>query len=440
MRRAIIAALLTFALPLAAMERQPGAHYRARREKLAAKLGQGVLILFANTEEEGQNSSGRFRQDNDFYYLTGWNEPGAGLLIAPKSDARPYTEVLFLAARNVSQERWTGPKLTAASPEAPRLTGFDSVQSLDRMREELVRILPTPRVTIYTSMSESGSTPSTTPINWLRRANAFPNYVTFTNCGSMIAELRLIKDAGEIALLRKAADATVAAHRAALAAMRPGLNENEMAGIIEFEYRRRGCGAGFTSIVGSGINSTVLHYGANDSTIADGDLVVMDIGAGCSLYVSDVTRTVPANGRFTPRQREIYDIVLGAQQAAVKAFQSGKSIIRGTAEPSLHKVTTDYINSHGKDLKGQTLGQYFIHGTSHYVGLELHDAGSPTTPLQPGAVFTIEPGIYIPEEKIGVRIEDTYLVRENGTLECLSCDAPKDPEMIEQLMRGAARR
>jgi len=440
MRRAIFAVLvLLTTYPVAAVDRQPAEHYRARREKLAAKLGQNFLVLFANTEEEGQNSSGRFRQDNNFYYLTGWNEPGAGLLIGPKSETRPYTEVLFLPARNVSQERWTGPKLTAANPDAARVTGFDSVQSLDRMREELVRILPTPRVMIYTDLSDRGSTPSTVPINWLRRANAFPNYVTFNASDPMIAELRLTKDAGEIVLLRKAADATVAAHRTALTSMRPGLNENEMAGIIEFEYRRRGCeGAGFPSIVGSGINSTVLHYGDNNSIIADGDLVVIDIGAGCSLYVSDVTRTLPANGRFTPRQREIYNIVLGAQEAAVKAFRSGKSVLRLT-DDSLHKVAMDYINSHGKDLKGQTLGQYFIHGTSHYVGLEVHDAGSTTTPLLPGAVFTIEPGIYIPEEKIGVRIEDTYLVRENGTLECLSCGAPKDPAQIEEAMRAAKR-
>ena len=440
MRRALIALLLT-ALPLSAIERQPNEHYRARREKAAAKLGDAVLILFANTEEEGQNASGRFRQDNDFYYLTGWNEPGAGLVIAPKTATRAYTEILFLPARNASQERWTGPKLTAATPQATQITGFASVQPLDAMREELIKILPTPRVTIQTALSDRGTTPSTTPINWLRRANAFPNYVSFTDATPMIAELRLIKDSGEIALLRKAANATVQAHRAALAFMKPGLNENEVAGVIELEYRRSGCeGPGFSSIVGAGINSTVLHYGDNDSPISDGDLVVMDIGAGCSLYVSDVTRTVPANGKFTPRQREIYDIVLGAQQAAVNAFKAGHSVLRGTGDGSLHKVAMEYINTHGKDLNGQSLGQYFIHGTSHYVGLEVHDAGSGSTPLQPGTVFTIEPGIYITEEKIGVRIEDTYLVRENGTLECLSCEAPKDATRIEQAMRAARAR
>jgi Xaa-Pro aminopeptidase len=428
MRRIVI--LLLLALPLSAIDRQPNAEYRARREKLAAKLNQNAaLLLFANTEEEGQNAGGRFGQDHDFYYLTGWNEPGAAVLITPKTDTRAYTEILFLPAQNVSQERWTGPKLTAANPQAGQITGFDRVLPLDEVRNELVRILPSPRVTVYT---ERGNT---TPIDWLRRANAFPNYVTFTDSGATIAELRRIKDAGEIALLRKAADATVRAHRAALAAMRPGKNENDIAGVIEFEYRRHGCeGSGFPSIVASGINSTVLHYGDNDTQIADGDIVVMDIGASCSLYVSDVTRTIPANGKFTPRQREIYDIVLAAQDAAVKAFQSGKSTIGRDAENSLYKVAYDYINTHGKDAKGQPLGQYFIHGLSHYVGLAVHDAGSGTTPLQPGAVFTIEPGIYIPEEKIGVRIEDTYLVREDGTLDCLSCGAPKNAAEIEKLM------
>jgi Xaa-Pro aminopeptidase len=419
--RHIIAALVLLSFSLAA-----DADYRSRRENLARKLGAGVLLLFASTEEEGQNATGGFRQNESFYYLTGWNEPGAGLLIAPAAEGRPYTEILFLPARNESQERWTGPKITATSPDAARRTGFARVESLDAMREVLVGLLPSPRVTVFTDLSDRGPTPSTVPIEWLRRANAFPNYVSFVDGKPLIDELRLIKDAGEIAHLRRAAEATVAGHRAAARAIRPGITENEVAGIIEFEYRRAGCeGPAFASIVGSGLNSTVLHYAANSGTMAAGDVVVIDIGAECGRYAGDVTRTYPVSGRFTPRQQEIYDIVLGAQKAAVAAFQSGLSTIGRSAPNSLYKVAYDYINTHGRDRNGQPLGRYFIHGLSHYVGLEVHDAGSNTTPLLPGAVFTIEPGIYIPEEKIGVRIEDTFLVGEDGKLECLSCGAPK---------------
>ena len=429
MKRLIVILTLLSTLPLAAQD------YHGRRERLASKLGSGVLILFASTEEEGQNATHGFRQDNDFYYLSGWSEPGAALVIAPATDKRAYTEILFLPAQNVSQERWTGPKLTATSSEATRATGFDRVDVLDHMRDELVRILPSPAATVYTDLAEQGTTASTIPIEWLRRANAFPNYVTFTDSSELIAELRLIKDSGELSLLRKATDATIAAHRAAMRAVRPGSSENEIAGLIEYEFRRNGCESpAFSSIVGSGLNATVLHYSANNGTMRDGDVVVIDIGAECGMYASDVTRTLPVNGRFTPRQREIYNIVLGAQQAAVNAFKAGVSTAGRAGENSLYRVAMDYINTHGKDSRGGTLGQYFIHGLSHYVGLEVHDAGNNTVPLKPGAVFTIEPGIYIPEERIGVRIEDIYAVRQDGTLECLSCAVPKTAEDVEAAM------
>ena len=430
MKRLIVILTLLCTLPVIAQD------YRARRERLAAKLGTGVLVLFAATEGEGQNATHGFRQDEDFFYLTGSMEPGAGVVVAAANDKRPYTEILFLPAQNVSQEKWTGPKLSATSPEARRVTGFDRVDTLDRMREELVRILPSPAATVFTDLTDQGTTSSTIPIEWLRRANAFPNYITFTDVSPLTAELRLVKDAGEIALIRKATDATIAAHRAAHGAVRPGATENEVAGLIEYEFRRGGCqNPAFSSIVGSGLNSTVLHYSANSGTMREGDVVVIDIGAECGMYASDVTRTLPVSGRFTPRQREIYNIVLGAQQAAVAAFKAGVSTAGRAGDNSLYRVAMDYINTHGKDSKGQPLGQYFIHGLSHYVGLEVHDAGSNTVPLQPGSVFTIEPGIYIPEERIGVRIEDIYYVKPDGSLECLSCAVPKTADDVEAAMR-----
>ncbi len=161
----------------------------------------------------------------------------------------------------------------------------------------------------------------------------------------------------------------------------------------------------------------------------------MDVAGEYAMYASDITRTAPANGHFTPRQREIYNIVLGAQQAAIDAFQSGKYVINPQADNSLYKVAFDYINTHGKDLHGQPLGQYFIHGLSHYVGLEVHDAGSTSAPLGPGMVFTIEPGIYIPEEKIGVRVEDIFWVDPSGKLVMLSQGLPRTPDEVEQAMK-----
>jgi Xaa-Pro aminopeptidase len=154
------------------------------------------------------------------------------------------------------------------------------------------------------------------------------------------------------------------------------------------------------------------------------------------MYASDITRTLPANGKFTARQREIYDIVLGAQEAAISAFKSGKSNLKRNDPDSLHKVAYDYINSHGKDLHGQPLGKYFIHGLSHYVGLNVHDAGDYKVALAPGMVFTIEPGIYIPDEKLGVRIEDIFWVDPSGKLIKLSADLPTSANDVERLMTG----
>jgi Xaa-Pro aminopeptidase len=186
--------------------------------------------------------------------------------------------------------------------------------------------------------------------------------------------------------------------------------------------------------VGAGFNSTVLHYSADSAPIRDGDVVVIDVAGEYSMYASDITRTLPANGRFTPRQREIYDIVLGAQQAAIAAFQAGKSTLGRDAPNSLYKVAYDYINTHGRDKQGKPLGQYFIHGLGHHVGLNVHDANDANAPLDKGMVFTIEPGIYIPEENLGVRIEDDFHVGEDGKLECLSCAVPKAAEEVEKAM------
>ncbi len=179
----------------------------------------------------------------------------------------------------------------------------------------------------------------------------------------------------------------------------------------------------------------MLHYSEDTGTLKDGDLVVMDVAGEYSMYASDITRTAPINGKFTARQREIYDIVLGAQQAAVKAFVAGKSVLTGKSDDALYKVAYDYINTHGKDLHGAPLGKYFIHGLGHYVGLEVHDAGSYTTPLQPGMVFTIEPGIYIPEEKLGVRIEDIFYVDANGQLVDYTATLPHTADEVEHAMK-----
>lgn len=425
-----------------ALERQPTADYHVRRQALSVRLGGGVALLFAPNESEGPNDLYGYRPDDNFYYLTGWSEPGAAVLIAAATEARgdsparPYTEILFLPARNPSQEKWTGPKLGPENPDAPQMTGFARVVVLDHLRDVLTAILASGKTTIYTDLpAYEQISNSESALDWLKRANTFPVRISFEDVRPFLSSLRTFKDAGEIELTRKAADASIAAHFAAMRAVKPGVTEREISALMQYEWGKRGCERpAYAPIVGSGFNSTVLHYSDDSGTMQAGDVVVIDAAGEYSMYASDITRTLPVSGKFTPRQREIYDIVLGAQHAAMAAFQSGKSTLTRDGDSSLYKVAYDYINTHGKDLHGQPLGQYFIHGLSHYIGLNVHDPGDYGVPLGPGAAFTIEPGIYIPEEKLGVRIEDDFYVDSNGKLVDLTAALPSSADEVEKAM------
>lgn len=430
---AFVLAILT--ITAAATERQNNADYHARRQALAKAMSadHGSLILFAPVEPEGQNDLYGFRQENNFYYLTGWPEPGAAILIT--SD--PYREIFFLPEHNATQEKWTGPKLGPENPDAPKITGFDKLESLDNMHDELLKVLPQPRAIVYADLGSNGqSTASTGPMEWLRRSNSFPNYISFREAAPLLARLRMIKDAGEVEFIRRATNASMAAHQAALKAIHPGVSEREISALMQYEFGKRGCERpAYAPIVGSGFYSTVLHYSDDSQIMKDGGLVVMDVGGEYSMYATDITRTAPVNGKFTPRQREIYNIVLGAQEAAIHAFELDKSKLTGDGPDSLYKVAKDYIDSHGKDIHGQPLGKYFIHGLGHHVGLSVHDASDPTAPLTKGMVFTLEPGIYIPEEKLGVRIEDLFLVDQDGKLVMLTKGLPRTADEVEQAMK-----
>ena len=408
--RAILAVLLTLG-PLFAGGIPPG-EYRARRAELRKSL-DGVMVLFGASESNDPLSG--FFQDSNFLYLSGWTEPGAAMLLTPKE------EILFLPPRNSTLERFTGVRTGPNDQNLPEKSGFDQVLPISALESKFLRALEASKQ-IFIVPEDSGA-------RKLRQLSPFHDEKP---AGPLIAKLRMIKSPAEIQLIANATDATVAAHLAGWKRMKPGLFEYQIAATMTNAYLERGCErSAYAPIVGSGPDGLILHYSANRRRADSGDLVLMDVGAECSSYATDVTRTVPANGKFTSRQREIYEIVLGAQKAAVAAIKPGVKA-RG-AEGSLQQIAYRYIDTHGKDLHGQSLGKYFIHGVSHFVGLEVHDPGDITTPLQPGMVLTIEPGIYIPEENIAVRIEDTLVVTESGSRN-LSDALPRDPEEIERLV------
>jgi Xaa-Pro aminopeptidase len=444
--RVFAVALLIFcsALPaLRALEKQPSNAYRARRVALAGKLQGGVAVLFA--AEEPVLDFMPYRQDSDFYYLTGWTEPGAALLIvgdAPQAAApRSYMEILFLPARNLREETYTGAKMDASTPGVAEAVGVDAVEPMTELPAELSRLMAADRTLARNVWTQPGSTAATallrfTAVTLGEETEPQPNDVT-----SLTMPLRQIKDDGEIELIKKASSASMLAQRVMMQWwVKPGMTERAVAGAMTAVWMENGCERpSYSPIVGSGINSTTLHYSANDRTMQDGDILLVDAACEYSMYAADITRTVPVNGHFTPRQREIYLIVLGAQQAAIKAFVPGKSTVndRDRKDPnSLDNAAYDYINTHGSDLHGQPLGKYWLHGLGHMMGIDVHDPADYPVALKPGMVFTIEPGVYIPEENLGVRIECDFLVNADGTLTDLDAALPHTPDEIEAAMRA----
>lgn len=432
-----LALAIVSALPAAAWEREPNAVYHERRARLVRETGDGVIVLFGYTEGDIAISTTPFRQNEMFYYFTGWNEPDAAMLLVPKaSKGRPAEidkEIFFIPAHDDRGEKWTGPKLGPEDADSSERTGFPMVRSSALFQAELLEALKTfPKIyTELTPQSESGEDYFIEQTNSKLR-NIAP-LAKFADLRPLATRMRMVKSPGEVALIRKAVEASVDAHLAAMKAVQPGVWEYQIAALMKYEYERRGCEwPAYPPIVGSGFYSTVLHYDQDERQMADGDVVVMDVAGSYGGYASDITRTLPVNGHFTPRQREIYEVVLGAQNAVMAAAQPGVLLGRGGAS-TLQSIAYNYINTHGKDLHGQPLGQYFIHGVGHNVGLNVHDPVELGSTLQPGMVITDEPGIYIPEEKIGVRIEDMLLITENGA-ELLTRRLPRTVDEIERMM------
>ena len=436
-----------------AFDSVPKAEYRPRRVKVAAMLHGGAAVILAAHEPPMEYQD--YRQDEDFFYLTGSNEPGGALLLigdGPATTTRlgtavaahSYREVLFLPMRNPILEKYTGAKTDAATPGARELLGIDEVMPLATLPQVLGSFLAedirrAKEVWTQQDMDVASATLGFTSIV-LGTDVAPPTQ----DVRSLTRQLRMVKSPAEIALIQKATDASIASQLAGMRAIRPGVRERTVAGVEIATMLAGGCERpSYPPIVGSGINSTVLHYSENSKIMDSGEVVVIDAAGEYSMYASDLTRTMPVDGHFSARQREIYNIVLGAQQAARNAFVAGKSKMgsvnqRGTdAEANLlDEVAFDYINTHGKDLHGEPLGQYFIHGLGHAVGIDVHDPYDPDKPFVTGSVFTIEPGIYIPEEKIGVRIEDTFYVDTTGKLIDFAEKLPHTAEEVEAAMRA----
>ena len=431
-------------------EREPNSAYAERRAKLASQV-EGPIVLWGFTGREEASQAYVFAQEEYFYYLTGHNEEGAGLIILPglhggRSKAAVTSwdgpqEMLFLPAKDPGKEKWNGVRMSPADPGIEARTGFSSVKPFKEMRAVVERLADFYPIfyTILPYEKELGGYPhEKAVVDWLDLAAPQKKV---KDVRANINALRQIKSPGEIAFLKEAIDLSLDSHFEAMRMMRPGLYEYQIAAkMVEIHAMVGSEAEGYAPIVGAGPNSTTLHYDKLSRKIEDGDIVVIDVGAQYSGYSADITRTIPASGKFTPRQREIYDVVLGAQNAALAALRPGTYFYCKAKGDGIFKIAYDYINTHGKDLHGKGLGQYFIHGLGHHIGLNVHDPSDYCRAFEPGMVVTVEPGIYIPEENLGVRIEDDVLITETG-YKLLSERLPRDPQEIEKIMaEGAAQR
>ncbi len=438
--RLVFGLLALVALPALAqaLQKQPASVYRARRLALADRLQGGVAVLFAAPEPLLDFMP--YRQDSDFFYLTGWNEPGAALMvIGPDGRSQEFREILFLPSRNLRMEKYTGVKMDAETPGVTDATGADAVEAMTALPAELNKVVAANRGLAFSLWTQPDSGPAKALIVFNATTLGLDKAPAAHDVTSLVMQLRVVKDAGEIELLKKASDASVAAQRAMMRDVKPGVTERTIAGKMTAVWFEQGCERpSYAPIVGSGINSTTLHYSENSRTMQDGDIAVVDAACEFSMYAADITRTVPVNEHFTARQREIYDVVLGAQKAAIDAFVMNKSTINDRDRKdsnSLDSVAYNYINTHGKGPHGEPLGKYWVHGLGHMIGIDVHDPADYPAVLKPGMVFTIEPGVYIPEEKIGVRIECNFVVTPEGKLIDLDADLPHTADEVEAAMQ-----
>jgi len=401
---------------------------KRRRAALLESLEPGIAFVRSadprETSDHPQDSD--FRQHNDFYYLTGLETPGSWLVMF-RSATGSDKITLYVPEPNAREEMWTGRGVGTAE-EVSKQTGVERVRPASEFDAEIVSQLSQPHGPSDFELIYFPFDDPSREVRQLAEA-AMEARRSIADVGKTLAELRVVKDSAEVARLRRAIDITAAAQREAMRAAEPGMYEYELEAVVEYVFRSQGAErVGFPTIVGSGPNSVILHHDRNRRRTEAGDLVVIDAGAEYDYYTADVTRTFPVSGRFTPRQRDVYELVLATQKAVIAAIRPGTTIWQ------LEGIARRHMRENSNGLCGEaTCDRYFLHGLSHWLGMDVHDVGSYTRPLEPGMVLTIEPGIYLVDEGLGVRIEDDVLVTEAGH-EVLSAAAPKSVSEIESLM------
>lgn len=436
-------ALLTFQdglLPYVVHETDKisNSEFRARRLKVLSTMPKGsVAVIFTNAEHNRTNDTDfAFRPNSNFWYLTGCEESNSAAILSPDGisvDGKVVNEILFVMDRNPGAETWTGIRMGA--PVAAKNLGFEAAVSNSRFGE----ILNTAAATTYLR----SEVPFAATDDLAKMAQKFESWKTGKTSGAsltrQVSEMRDVKSQAELDLMQHAIDATVQAHTEAIKSCEPGMREYEIQGLVEYIFMRNGCeSVAYGSIVGSGMNSCILHYMSNRKLINANDMLCMDVGAEYHGYAADVTRSYPASGKFNNEQRAIYELVLRAQNAGIEVCRVGAPF--GSADRVARKIISEGLVELGITKTAADSNRYFPHGTSHFVGLDVHDPQIIGT-LGVNQVLTVEPGVYIqpgsPCDKkwwnIGVRIEDDILVTANGPVN-MSGKLPRSISELEKLM------
>lgn len=416
------------------------------RKKFAKKMKPGSMAIFNSNDiyPVSADSTLPFAQHRDIFYLSGVDQEESILVIFPDVVKEEYREILFLKETNDHIAVWEGEKLT--KEKAFETSGIKTVFWLHELDKVLFEIM-TLAEKVYINTNEHYRANVDTETREARFIKAlqkkFPAH-TYLRSQPILQYLRSIKEPEEIALIQKACDITEKGFRRILRFVKPGVAEYEIEAEFIHEFtRNRADGFAYTPIIGSGYNACVLHYIENNQICKKGDVILLDVGAAYANYSSDMTRCVPVSGKFTDRQKAVYNAVLRVKNAAAKMLKPG--VLWAQYHIEVGKLMTRELIGLGllteedvknEDPKWPAYKKYFMHGTSHHMGLDTHDYGLLNEPMQANMVFTVEPGIYIPKENLGIRLEDNYVIQEQGDPINLMANIPVTAEEIEALMKG----
>ncbi|EPA00257.1 Xaa-Pro aminopeptidase [Indibacter alkaliphilus LW1] len=421
----------------------PNTLYIKNRKKLAEKLPSKSLAVFHSNDIMPTNADGtmKFRQNNDLLYLSGIDQEESILVICPDFPDPDMREILFLRETNEHIAIWEGHKYT--KEEAQEASGIENIQWLDKF-DNIFNTLISLSEHVFLNTNEhlrAGTVVETRDARFIKSCKERYPLHQYHRAAPLMHQLRAVKEQEEIDQMQIACDITEKGFRRILSFVKPGVTEYEIEAEFIHEFiKNRSKGFAYEPIIASGANACVLHYLENKETCKGGDLILFDVGAEYGNYNADMSRTIPVNGRFTPRQRSVYEAVLRVQKGAMDILRPGINIQEYHKEVGLMMQAEllglgliDQTDIQNQDPKWPAYKKYFMHGTSHHLGLDVHDVGTMYEPISSGMVFTVEPGIYIPEENLGIRLENNIVIQDNGYLDLMR-NIPIEVEEIEELM------